>query len=140
MDKGKVLRIDFQVQVASIAALIVLCMLSWLGGQWLSYGIILLLLLVIWQFFSGIYIAAEFKMLHRGVPPGALLVLVTLCILFAAAEFTSGLLIGACLFPIILLSNVILAASDWYSWYSSQKINTWHPHRETILDTEDIFR
>ncbi len=139
MDKGKVLRTDFQVQTASTVALI--GTLGWSGvfGQGMTWVLLLLSLLVIWQFFCGIYLAAEFKMLYRGVPPGALLILVTLCILFAAADFTMGLLIGACLFPLILLSNVVLAVADWYRWHTAKKNKPWRLHHETILDTDDMF-
>jgi ABC-type multidrug transport system permease subunit len=139
MDKGKALRTDFQVQAGSTVTLIGVSILSWLSDQWLIWAVILLLLLVIWQFFTGIYIASEFKMMYRGLPPGALLILVTMSILFAAADFTWGLLISLCLFPLILLSNVVLAATDLHRWQASHKVNRWHPHKENILDTEDMF-
>lgn len=139
MDKGKVLRTDFQVQAASMVALIGIIGWSGVFGQGMNWLLLLLSLLVIWQFFSGIYIASEFKMLYRGVPPGALLILVTLCILFAAADFTMGLLIGAYLFPLILLSNVVLAVADWYRWHTAKKSKQWQLHQETILDTDDMF-
>ena len=50
MDKGKVLRTDFQVQTASTVALI--GTLGWSGvfGQGMTWVLLLLSLLVIWQF------------------------------------------------------------------------------------------
>jgi len=138
MNKQKALRTDFWVQLTGVILLIATAILSRFFGQMLSWSMVVLLMLVIWQFFSGIYIAVEFKMWYRGVPSGGLLVLVTLAILFAASQFTIGLFIALCIFPLILLSNLAMAAADWYR-LQHKKRSRWHPPQETILDAEDIF-
>lgn len=142
MDKHKVIHTDFLAQMVFVGLILTLLALSLAQGQLLTWGIVVLLLLIIWQFFSGVYIAAEFKMWHRLIPPLALMVLVTIAILFAALEFTLGVFISLCLFPLVLLSNVTLALLDWYQqrhqFYKRWK--GWHPIQETILDTEDMFK
>lgn len=142
MDKHKVLHTDFLAQIVFVGLMLTLVALSFVQGQLLTWGIVVLLLMIIWQFFSGVYIAAEFKMWYRLIPPLALMVLVTVAILFAALEFTLGLFISLCLFPLILLSNVTLATLDWYQQHhqSYKKWKGWRPIQETILDTEDMFR
>lgn len=142
MDKHKVLHTDFLAQMAFVGSILTLVALSLAQGQLLTWGIVVFLLLIIWQFFSGVYIAAEFKMWYRLIPPLALMVLVTIAILFAVLEFTLGLFISLCLFPLILLGNVTLATLDWYqqNYQSYKKWKRWHPIQETILDTEDMFK
>lgn len=135
MEKGKVLRLDLIAQLTAVAILLLFIILSQTQQLPLYWAAIVLIILVVWQFFFGIYIATAFKMFYRGVPPGALLILVTVAILFAVAAFDLGLLFSFCLFPLILLSNLVLAMVDWFRW----KARHTHPSAEAILDTDDIF-
>lgn len=141
MNKRQILRIDFFVQVALLGITAGAIGWEWFFGKGSSWALLSALLFVIWQFFSGIYIAAEFKMWYRGVPPGTLMMLITVAILLAAAgsDTVFGIIL-LILVPLVLLSNLILAAVDWYRFGHRQKLGKWSTDKETILDTQDVFK
>lgn len=136
MNKRKVVRTDFFVQVVLIVIAIGAFLSPYNYGLSGSVALIFFVLFVVWQFFSNIYIAAEFKMRYRNIPPAALLLLV-----FIAASGVNDILsiITALLVPMVLLGNLVLAGIDWYRLERQHEASQWHPDKDRILDTEDTF-
>jgi|GEM_PF-4523545 peptidoglycan/LPS O-acetylase OafA/YrhL len=140
MSQKQIVRLDLIIQLTGISLLVGMIVLVFEHSNRLHWLLFILVPLVIWQFLSGIYTAVEFKRWYRIVLPGALLVLVTICILLAAARWiTDTLLISLCLFPLILIANVVLAVVDWYQICHAPKIMGRQPGPDQILDAEEIF-
>ncbi len=140
MDKRKVVRTDFFVQAALIIIAIGAFLSPYKYGSSGSVAVVCFVLFVIWQFFSNIYIATEFKMRYRFIPPVTFLLLVIMAFALDAYN-VNGILSGIAflLIPIVLLGNLVLAGIDWYRLERQHAASRWHPDKDRILDTEDIF-
>ncbi|MFN7117928.1 MAG: hypothetical protein ACK4TA_14095 [Saprospiraceae bacterium] len=134
MNKRQVLRIDFFVQVGMILFMLGTGTWSYFYGQSISWVLLLFFLFIIWQFFSAIYMAAEFKMWHRSIPPIALVLLIVLGIALGQG------IVALLFMPFMLLANLLLAGMDWYRAVQQYRMRLWQNDSDTILDTEEIFK
>ncbi|MDX1941207.1 MAG: hypothetical protein SFU99_11690 [Saprospiraceae bacterium] len=138
MDQHKILQTDLLCQsVLSLA--VAFALLSWLwlnmSGYWLALSVFLCLLS--WQFFSGIYIAAELRCWYRGVLPICLLVILVTSILLMAFEFPMGVMSTFGVAPVISIANLIIGIIDFQHYKKMRALI--QISNEQILDSEDIF-
>lgn len=139
MNQRKILRTDLIVQ-CTFLSLFALVMLLWLVAGVVNYiaGTSVFLLLLSWQFFSGIYIAAELKWWYRGAIPVALLVVMVLSILLIALGLRTGVLLAFGLAPVIAIVNFLVSVLDFQK--SNKNITAVNKSSEKILDSEEIFK
>lgn len=138
MNKRKIIRTDFLVQAILFACTVVSV------GIWLALGssnymvcVVIFLMLLSWQFFSGIYIAAELGRWYRGALPMLLLVGLVVSILLLAFGIPMGIFAAFGLAPVIAIANFVVGLVDFRQYQESQipkKIGD-----ERILDSGDLF-
>lgn len=138
MNQRRILRTDLIVQCIFLT-LFGIALLLWLALGLVSYlvGTSAFLLLLSWQFFSGIYIAAELKWWYRGAIPMALLMAMVMSILLIALGMRTGVLLAFGLAPVIAIANFIVSIMDFQK--SNRNITLINKNIEKILDSEEIF-
>lgn len=138
MNQRRILRTDLIVQCVFLS-LFAIALLLWLALGLVNYlaGTSAFLLLLSWQFFSGIYIAAELKWWYRGAIPMALLMVMVVSILLIALGMRTGVLLVFGLAPVIAIANFIVSIMDFQK--SNRKITLVNKKIEGILDSEEIF-
>lgn len=139
MNQRRILRTDLIVQCIFLS-LLGIALLFWLALGLVSYlaGTSAFLLLLSWQFFSGIYIASELKWWYRGAIPMALLVAMVMSILLIALGMRMGILLAFGLAPVIAATNFVVSIMDFQK--SNRNITFINKNNEKILDSEEIFK
>lgn len=140
MEKGQALQMDFMIQAILSGITVGIAVVILLYGMLWTLGVCTFLVLLIYQFFSGVYLAAEYKLFYRGFLPAALLILVTLSILFAAFNFRMGVLFALYLTPVLSLGNFVFSSFDWLKSKQEQEKLNWNTKHEHILDSKEVFK
>lgn len=140
MQKGTALYTDFLLQGILTGIIILTGFIMGRYGMWWTLGICTFLVLLVYQFFSGVYLAAEYKLFYRGLLPAALLVLVTVSILFAAFNLRMGVFFALYLTPVLSLGNLVFSAFDWLKSKKEHTNLDWNTRHEHILDSKEVFK
>ena len=138
MNQRRIIRTDFWVQSILFGGTVV-SLVIWLrlGSPNEVICLSAFLLLLSWQFFSGIFIAAELGRWYRGALPICLLLALVLSILLLAAGLPTGVFAAFGLAPIIALTNFAVGFADYRQYGRHlfyQKFGD-----ERILDSGDLF-
>ncbi len=140
MNERKIIRTDFWVQAILFACIVVPFLIWLLAGKSETnflQCIVSFLVLLAWQFFSGIQMAAELGRWYRGISSACLLIGLVLGIVLLSMDLPTGGWITFYLMPITVATNLIIGVIDFQKYERTQlreKIGNEH-----ILDSGDLF-
>jgi len=138
MNQRKIIRTDFWVQSILFGGTVV-SLVVWLrlGSPNEVICLSAFLLLLSWQFFSGIFIAAELRRWYRGALPICLLLAMVLSILLLTAGLPTGVFAAFGLAPVIALANFAVGFADYQQ--NRERIFPGQFENDHILDSGDLF-
>lgn len=100
-------------------------------------ALIAFLLLLAWQFFSGIYIGVEFKMKHRSLFQIGYFCLGIIGLIFTVAGMPMGLAVVFSFTPVFMLVYFLVACFDLRRTILKEKSEVFGDDK--VLDSGDIF-
>lgn len=137
MDKRKMIRTDAILQ-SVLLGLTVVALGLWFWLETANYHfVVMFLVLLSWQFFSGVYIAVELKRWYRAALPASLLIAFVLGILLIAVGLPLGVWVVLGLTPIISITNYVVGLIDFQSTKKYKSFLSIQDDR--ILDSGDLF-
>ena len=142
LKRKQLLQIDIIVQSVLIAVIILSVIVSlseeinrFEGSFYLA--LIAFLLLLAWQFFSGIYIGVELKMKHRSLFQIGYFCLGIIGLIFTVIGLPMGLAVVFSFTPVFMLVYFLVACFDLRRAIIEEKSETFGD--DSVLDSGDIF-
>jgi hypothetical protein len=136
----KLLQADVVIQsvLISVAALAVAVEVFGHGKEGSFYlGILAFLLLLVWQFFSGIYIGVEYRIKHRSIFQLGYFGLGMTGLVFTFLGMPFGLLVVFSFTPIVMITYFLVSCNDLRRAIMREDERT--RGTEHILDSGDVF-
>lgn len=140
LKRKQILQLDIIVQSVLIVILTVCILLSIDNGDYKGtfyIALISFLLLLAWQFFSGIYIGVELKMKHRSLFQIGYFCLGIIGLIFTVMGMPMGLAAVFSFTPIFMLVYFLVACFDLRQAIVRSKTQDFGD--EQVLDSGDIF-
>ena len=141
--RKQILKVDVVVQSFLITTLVICIFLAFGYNGYREYegsfylALISFLLLLAWQFFSGIYIGVELRMKHRSLFQVAYFCLGLVGLLFTVMGMPMGLVIVFSFTPVFMLIYFLVACFDLRKALISEKVKDLGD--DHILDSGEFF-
>ena len=140
MKEKRILQTDVLMQSILILTIVITLLMGlgqtgWEGTFYL--GMIAFILLLAWQFFSGIYIGVELKMRHRGFFQFGYFLLGIIGLLFTILGLPFGLLVVFTITPVVMLVYFTVCCFDLRSLIVRK--NRRLLGDEKVLDSGELF-